>query len=172
MPTAKTIQDVILGEAGGFNPEDRFEDMLAIASVIQNRANEFGVSPQDVISVQSQFNAFGKSLPAGAENFRALADRAWQHVQTVGPVIPSTFYATTKTARHLPNGLRFNAETKGHQFFHDPRNREVLTAKGYKTSNRPHVPQPPFGNVTFVHGKRQDNMRADSMAILQKPRGI
>ena len=55
--TAKTVVDVILGEAKAGS----YQDMLAIASVISNRASGANTSFQDVVSRTSEFNAYGKA---------------------------------------------------------------------------------------------------------------
>lgn len=166
MTTAKTVQDVILGEAGGSTPQERYQDMLAIASVIQNRANALEVAPQDVVGVQREFNAYGNRLPAGVENYRGLANRAWNYVQTSGPVIPSSFYATPKAARNLPRGLRFDTQTKGHMFFNDPKTRNIVTAKGSK--NWKVTPTPKSGPGIEFRDPEQDKLTADAVALYTK----
>lgn len=166
MTTAKTVQDVILGEAGGSTPQERYQDMLAIASVIQNRANALEVAPQDVVGVQREFNAYGNRLPAGVENYRGLANRAWNYVQTSGPVIPSSFYATPKAARNLPRGLRFDTQTKGHMFFNDPKTRNIVTARGSKIWKV--TPTPKSGPGIEFRDPKQDKLTADAVALYTK----
>lgn len=131
MAKAKTAVDVVLGEAGGRTEKERFADMKAIASVIANRAKALGVSVKDVISVRSEFNAYGKSLPKGVEKFRSLAERAIREVEENGPIHNATFYATPGARRNLPGGLQEETTTAGHVYFSDPQNRSIRTAKGF-----------------------------------------
>lgn len=131
MAKVSTVIDTILAEAGGSTPAERLEDMRAIASVIANRAAQLGVSLEDVVSVPSEFNAYGKAFPPGVEKYRALAERALKDVQENGPVHAATFYATPKTAHRLPNRLQPETETAGHRFFNDPENRSIRTAQGF-----------------------------------------
>ena len=81
--------------------EQRYEDMLGIASVIHNRSIQTGVSPKDVVSVQRQFNAYGKALPKGASAYVSMAERAMQQVQEAGPIHEATFYATPSATREI-----------------------------------------------------------------------
>lgn len=131
MAKVSTVIDTILAEAGGSTPAERLEDMKAIASVIANRAAQLGVSLEDVVSVPSEFNAYGKAFPPGVEKYRALAARALKDVQENGPVHTATFYATPKAAHRLPDGLQAETETAGHQFFSDPERRSIRTAQGF-----------------------------------------
>src|SRR5690606_3294512 len=85
MTKAQSVVDVILGEAGGRTPAERYADMVSIASVVANRASAGRVSPQDVVAVQREFNAYGKSLPGGVEAYRTLANLAWDQVEKSGP---------------------------------------------------------------------------------------
>lgn len=128
---AQTVIDVILGEAVHGSDAQRYEDMLGIASVIHNRAVTGGVAPQDVVSVQSQFNAYDKKLPAGVDKYRSLAEKAWNEVRTKGPVHNGTFYATEKASKNLPNGLKEVTRTEGHVYYTDPKERTFKTADGY-----------------------------------------
>jgi murein DD-endopeptidase MepM/ murein hydrolase activator NlpD len=131
MAKVSSVIDTILAEAGGSTPAERLADMKAIASVIENRARQLGVSPEEVVSVQSEFNAFGKAFPPGVERYRALAARALKEVQESGPVHNATFYATPKAAHRLPDGLQPETETAGHQFYSDPEMRSIRTAQGF-----------------------------------------
>lgn len=131
MATVSSVIDTILAEAGGSTPGERLEDMKAIASVIANRAAQLGVSLEDVVSVPSEFNAYGKAFPPGVEKYRALAARALQEVQKNGPTTTATFYATEKAAHRLPDGLEPVTETAGHQYFSDPEMRSIRTAQGF-----------------------------------------
>ena len=81
MAQANSVVDVILAEAGGRSLLERYTDMLNIASVIQNRSNFGGVSPDDVVSVRTEFNAYGGRMPPGVEAYRPLAESVWQQVQ-------------------------------------------------------------------------------------------
>lgn len=128
---AKSVIDVILGEAKAGD----MRDMLGIASVIKNRSDALGKPPQSVVSVRSEFNAYGQRMPAGVERFRELAEQAWNHVNTVGPVHNATFYATPSATRNLPNGLEPVDRTNGHVYFSDPYNRSIRTAEGFARPN-------------------------------------
>ena len=133
MAKANSVIDTILGEAVSGNRTARLEDMLGIASVIDNRSRLTAQTPQSVVSAPGQFNAYGKSLPTGTEAFRSLAQKAWDRVQKLGPVHNATFYATPAAANNLPSGLTQVASTAGHQYFVDPQNRAIRTAVGYVT---------------------------------------
>lgn len=132
---ARTVTDVILGEAVRGTPEERYRDMLAIASVMVNRANMLGVSLEDVVQNTNEFNAYNRSLPAGVNAYRDLAERALTEVLNEGPVNNATFYATPAAADNLPNGLSFVDQTTGHMYFNDPLNRAIGTAVGYRQPN-------------------------------------
>lgn len=129
---ARSVEDVILGEAVHGTREERLADMMAIASVIANRAAMTKSQPKDIVSVRAEFNAYGKALPAGVERYRALAEEAWNDVQANGPVHSATFYATPAAAHRVKNGKVMEASTTGHQFFSDPEFRPFRTATGYK----------------------------------------
>lgn len=129
--TIRSPVDTILGEAVYGSPTERFADMLGIASVISNRATLGNVSPQDIVSAPGQFDAYGKSFPAGTEQYRGLAEQAWNQVQTVGPVTAATYYSTPSAAKNLPAGLEAVDQTTGHVYRVDPLNRSFRTAKGF-----------------------------------------
>ena len=133
---ARSLVDVVLGEAVSGTPVQRYEDMKAIASAVANRAARAGVSVKDVISAKGQFDAYGKSLPPGVEAFRALAERAIAEVAQFGPTHAGTFYATPKAVDNLPSGLQPVAQTTGHVYFDDPQNRAIATAQGYITPSK------------------------------------
>ncbi len=135
---ANNVNSVIAGEAVSGTPEERWNDMLHIASVIVNRANALGVSVEDVVSAvdkngNKQFDAYGKAMPAGTTALVDMAKEAMAEVQANGPVTSATFYATPEAVDGLPKGVEMEAETTGHQYFTDPLNRNILTAQGYKT---------------------------------------
>lgn len=132
MPKARTVADVILGEAVSGSPAKRYADMKAIASVISNRARALGVTPEQVVSNQREFNAYGKSLPAGVSAYRSMAEQALQDVSTNGPVHSGTFYATPAAAGNLPSGLQQETATSGHVYYSDPLNRAIGTSVGYR----------------------------------------
>lgn len=132
MAKVSSVIDTILAEAGGKTRAERYRDMKAIASVIANRARQLGVSMEDVVSVQSEFNAYGKAFPPGVESYRALAGQALQDVVEQGPVNDATFYATPTASHRLPDGLEPVDETAGHQYFSDPQNRSIRTAQGFE----------------------------------------
>jgi len=155
---AKTVAQVIAGEAVSGTREQRFDDMKAIASVIENRAKALGVTQQQVVANRREFNAYGKALPAGAAAYIGLADEALQHVDINGPIHNATFYATPAAKKNLPKGLVQETKTTGHVYFSDPKNRAIGTAIGYKQPNpaalatqvAANVPTPSFAprNVT------------------------
>lgn len=132
MSKAYSPVDVLLGEAVSGSPKQRYRDMLSIASAMANRSALLGVSLDDVVANQREFNAYGKALPPGAAKYRNLAEQALQQVKEQGPVHAGTFYATPKATKNLPKGLAPVDQTKGHQFFTDPYNRAIGTAVGYK----------------------------------------
>lgn len=124
----QSVIDTILGEALAGD----YQDMVGIASVIDNRAKATGVSHKDVVAAPRQFDAYGKRLPPGVSKHRNMAKRALDQVQTLGPVHNATFYATPSAVKNLPSGLAPVTETKGHRYFADPQNRAIRTAQGYK----------------------------------------
>lgn len=142
MATAKSVIDVVLGEAGGSTPAERYEDMKAIVSVMANRARQLGKTLEEVVKAPRQFSAYGQPLPKGVERFRELAERAIQEVQQNGPVHEATFYATPAAVDNLPGELAFATETAGHRFFTDPQNRSILTTDGFV--------QPDAGNAMLA----------------------
>jgi hypothetical protein len=134
---AKSVVDVVLGEAGGRTRTERFADMLGIASVIANRAELTGATWDSIVSAKKQFNAFNKALPPGAIAYKDLAQQAIDQVMAQGPIHNATFFATPAAAHRLPGGLaRVTQTKKGHQYFSDPRNRAIATANGYVAPNR------------------------------------
>lgn len=129
---ARTVTDVILGEAVSGTPEERYNDMLHVASVMVNRSKQLGVPLEDVVSVNREFNAYGKALPAGVNAYRSLAEQALTDVLNNGPVTDATFYATPAAASNLPKGLTKVGKTKGHNYYSDPYGRAIGTTQGYK----------------------------------------
>lgn len=132
--TARSVIDVILGEAVGAadkaSREDRFEDMVAIASAISNRSTTTRATVDDVISAQDkrgnpQFDAYGKALPAGVEAYRDLAQQAWDYVQEFGPTHNGAFYGRPGADLGI-KGLQTVDQTKGHVFYSDPQGRGIL----------------------------------------------
>jgi hypothetical protein len=126
--TAKTVVDVILGEAKAGS----YQDMLAIASVISNRATGGKTSWQDVVARTPEFNAYGNPLPRGVNKYRSMAQKAIDQVKTTGPVHNATFYATPNKLKNLPKGLDRVTETDGHVFLTDPQKRPIYTGSGLK----------------------------------------
>lgn len=122
---------LLLGEAGGRNATERYNDMLHIASVVVNRAQATGRPVEDIMANSTEFNAWGKSLPAGTEQYRAIAEQAIQQVMAHGPVTNATFYATPTAKDNLPSNLAPATRTASHEFFTDPQNRSIGTANGY-----------------------------------------
>jgi len=128
MATAKSVIDVILGEAKGGS----YQDMLHIASVIANRSRDLRESLENVVQNKNEFNAYGKPLPPGVGKYRSLAEKALAEVKTKGPVTPAQFYATPSAVKNLPKGLKKVTSTDGHDYFVDPLLRAIGTAVGYK----------------------------------------
>ena len=128
MATAKSVIDVILGEAKGKS----YQDMLHIASVIANRSRDLRESLENVVQNKNEFNAYGKPLPPGVGKYRSLAEKALAEVKTKGPVTPAQFYATPSAVKNLPKGLKKVTSTDGHDYFVDPQKRAIGTAVGYK----------------------------------------
>lgn len=126
--TAKSVVDVILGEAKAGS----YQDMLAIASLISNRATGAGTSWQDVVARTPEFNAYGNPLPRGVNKYRSMAQKAIDQVKTTGPVHNATFYATPSKVKNLPKGLSRVTQTDGHVFLTDPQKRPIYTASGLK----------------------------------------
>lgn len=126
--TAKTVVDVILGEAKAGS----YQDMLAIASVISNRATGGQTSWQDVVARTPEFNAYGNPLPRGVNKYRSMAQKAIDQVKSTGPVHNATFYATPNKLKNLPKGLSRITETDGHVFLTDPQKRPIYTGGGLK----------------------------------------
>lgn len=137
MAKARTVVDTLLAEAGGKTRAERLRDMKSIMSVIANRARQLGVSLEDVVSVTSEFNAYGRKMPAGVEQYRDLAEQALTEVIEKGPINNATFYATPSTVDNLPSGLAKEDETAGHHFFSDPQNRAIRTTQGFLEPSEP-----------------------------------
>lgn len=129
--TARTIEDVLLGEAVSGSRSKRLSDMIAIASTIKNRMSAMGRSVDDIIAAPGEFSAYGRNLPRGVEQYRQLAREAWSYVQKVGPTHSAMFYATPAATKNLPKGLQQVTSSAGHVFFSDPQNRAIQTTLGY-----------------------------------------
>jgi len=135
MVQARTVGQVIAGEAVSGTPEERWADMVAIASVIANRAAALGVSPQQVIANTNEFNAYNRAMPPGTADLTDMAQEAMNYVEENGPVNNATFYATPAATDNLPSGLLAETATTGHQYFSDPQNRAIGTSLGYRQPN-------------------------------------
>ena len=129
MGKVSSVVDTVLGEALAGD----YADMVGIVSVIDNRSKATGVSYQDVVAAPGQFDAFGKSLPAGVGKYRDMARQAIADVKARGPVHTATFYATPAAAKGLPKGLVEEARSGAHTFYSDPKGRAIATTQGYKT---------------------------------------
>ncbi len=172
MPEARSVIDTMLGEAGGRNPRERYQDLKHIASVMVNRARKEGVSLEDVIAAPNQFDAYGKRLPPGVESYRSLAERALTEVLEEGPTTSATYYATPEATKNLPGGLTFESETAGHQYFTDPDERAIRVANsgqpafggGYLASYAPTEEQPSaFDSVFGGFAARAPQTREQAM---------
>lgn len=122
---------LLLGEAGGKNAAERYNDMLHIASVVVNRSLATGLPVEDIIANSNEFNAWGKAIPAGNEQYRSIAQQAIEQVMQYGPVTQATFYATPKKTENLPPRLEAATKTGSHEYFTDPENRAIGTSRGY-----------------------------------------
>jgi hypothetical protein len=127
---ARTISDTVLGEAYHGAPQDTYADALGIYSTMVNRANQTGISVEDVALDQAQYNAYGKALPEGVEANRHIIDRAISYVDQNGPVTRATYYATPAAYGNLPGGLQSIDQTRGHIYAVDPQNRPINTRLG------------------------------------------
>ena len=126
---ARSPAQVVAGEMTYASPEATWRDALAIASVIANRAISLGVTPQQVVGIQKEFNAYAKGLPAGADV--ELAQQAIDNVNEFGPTTTATFYAMPRAVDNLPPGLnQIDAVDGGHRYFEDPQERGIRTAVG------------------------------------------
>ena len=144
MATAQSVIDVMLGEAGGKTAEQRLNDMRHIYSSMVNRARMTGQSIEDIALSRSQYNAYGKRLPAGVEKYRDLAEQAIQEVMENGPVNRATFYATPDAVHNLPGRLAYETETASHRYFSDPELRGIVTRKGARRPELLNTPTPEF----------------------------
>jgi hypothetical protein len=137
---ARTVGQVIAGEAVSGSDEERWADMVAIASVIANRAQSLGVTPQQIISAPTkygfEFNAYNSPMPAGTSELVGMAEEAMNYVEENGPVNNATFYATPAAVNNLPSGLQAETSTTGHQYFSDPQHRAIGTSLGYRQPNQ------------------------------------
>jgi len=172
MTRARTVAEVIAGEAVSGTPEERMADMRAIASVIANRAALLGVPQQEVVANQSEFNIYGQPMPAGTTNLVDMAQEAIDYVAQNGPTTTATFYATPEAVPNLPGGLSFETETTGHQYFTDPQNRAIYTQNGLVApnpyayaANLTEVPTPainpsaiPTANPAFLAGAQLEDV--------------
>lgn len=127
---------VIAGEAVSGTPEERWNDMVAIASVIANRAAALGVTQQQVIANTNEFNAYNRAMPPGTSALTDMAQEALNYVEENGPVNNATFYATPAASDNLPSGLSLETSTTGHQYYSDPQNRAIGTSLGYRQPNQ------------------------------------
>lgn len=136
MVRALTPAQVIAGEAVSGTYEQRMADMRAIASVIANRAQQLGISPEEVVANSNEFNAYNRSLPPGVgQGIIDMAQQAIDEVNTTGPVNNATFYATPAAVDNLPSGLSYETATDGHQYFSDPQGRAIGSSLGYIQPN-------------------------------------
>ncbi len=136
MVRALTPAQVIAGEAVSGTYEQRMADMRAIASVIANRAQMLGITPEQVVANSNEFNAYNRSLPPGVgQGIIDMAQQAIDEVNTTGPTNNATFYATPAAVDNLPGGLSYETATDGHQYFSDPQGRAIGSSLGYIQPN-------------------------------------
>lgn len=160
---ARSVEDVLLGEAVHGTREERLADMLGIASVISNRAALHGVTPEQIVSARRQFDSYGRALPAGVEAYRSLAKEAWEDVKTNGSIHGATYFATPGRVKGLPNGLEAVASTTGHRYFLDPQFRPIQTAVGVKRAN-PAVAQALLSNAEEIDTPLPEGRPVNSFA--------
>lgn len=130
---ARTVAQVIAAEAGGKTWAQRLSAMRDVASAIVNRANALGVSPEDVVGVTSEFNAYNKAMPAGTSRLTALAEQALADVMGGGVTHNGMFYAREYATQNLPKGLtEVKKAVDGHVYFSDPKGRAIRTAVGVR----------------------------------------
>lgn len=82
MPTQRDVINTILAEAGN-SPEG----MAAVANVINNRANAWGMTPAQVIAQPNQFEGYSNPSPGGLANqqnptLQAQAQQIWNGIQS------------------------------------------------------------------------------------------
>lgn len=142
MAKAQSVIDVMLGEGGGKTAEERYADYLAIASVVANRAQQLGVTPEEVVQKASEFHAYNKQLPAGVDKYRGLAEKAIAEVAQNGPVHKATFYATPSDVGYLPSRLKEEVRTGSHIYKSDPEFRSINTSVGYKPASMAYAQEP------------------------------
>lgn len=159
MVRALSVGQVIAGEAVSGSDQERFNDMVAIASVIANRAAMLGITPQEVIANTNEFNAYNRPMPAGTPDLVDMANEAMRYVELNGPVNNATFYATPAAVDNLPSGLSYETATTGHQYFSDPQNRAIGSALGYRQPNQ------------YSWAANPENVPTPSMASLMGPTG-
>jgi hypothetical protein len=73
---ARSVIDVIAGEAGGTTRKQRYENMRAVASTILMRSIMTGESLESIIAGKGEFDAYGKEMPLGTPALRDLARQA------------------------------------------------------------------------------------------------
>jgi hypothetical protein len=103
----KDVIDTLIAEAGG-NPEG----LAAVAWVIQNRANQWGLTPDQVVKQKGQFEGYSnpghKSVQAQKDaKVRAAAEKAWNAVQTGSipdPTNGGTSFRAKGTKQPAPYG--------------------------------------------------------------------
>jgi hypothetical protein len=126
---ARSVIDVIVGEAGGTTRKQRYENMKAVASTILMRSIITGESLESVIAGEGQFDAYGKALPLGKPAFRDLARQALDDVLQNGPIDYATTYARGYALSRLSPGLKEIGLTQDrHHRFVDPQMRPLVTA--------------------------------------------
>jgi hypothetical protein len=137
----------LAGEVGFTNGQLNVDDVIAAAHTIKNRSEHYGVTPQEVVSLVSQYNAYGKSIPAGNANFAAQIQQIVEAVfsgQIPDPTFGATYYATPAALGDLPAGIgrqRPTYKSGHHHYFRDEQNRPIKTAAGTKRWI-PDLPQP------------------------------
>ena len=104
---SNAVLDTLIAEAGS-DPEG----LRAVAWVIQNRATQWGMTPEQVVKQKGQFEGYSNPGPKSVEaqksaKVRAKAEAAWQAVQagTVpDPTNGGTSFRARGTKQPAPNG--------------------------------------------------------------------
>jgi hypothetical protein len=104
---AESVIDTLIAEAGS-DPEG----LRAVAWVIQNRATQWGMTPEQVVKQKGQFEGYYNPGPKSREaqksaKVRAKAEAAWQAVQAGtahDPTNGGTSFRARGTKQPAPNG--------------------------------------------------------------------
>jgi hypothetical protein len=104
---ARDVIDTLIAEAGS-DPDG----LAAVAWVIQNRAQQWGMTPEQVVRQKGQFEGYSNPGPKSREaqkraDVRAAAQKAWEAVQSgfvPDPTNGGTSFRTKGYKQPAPNG--------------------------------------------------------------------